>query len=120
MKQLHPYLSFDGQCRAAMEAYQRWFGGDLNLIPAPEPSRVFHAVLRGPDFTLMGSDMAQPGPAGANSVVIECDSRPECERLYELARAGGEVFCALGEPPWGGLYAHVLDAFGVVWHLSAE
>jgi PhnB protein len=32
MKALDPYLAFNGNCREAMEFYQKAFGGELKIV----------------------------------------------------------------------------------------
>jgi PhnB protein len=61
-----PYLTFDGTCREAFEAYARILGGEIELIqsygetpmaahaPADQRDRVMHARLRVGDRRIMG------------------------------------------------------------------
>jgi PhnB protein len=94
MKQIDAYLTFDGNCREAMEFYRQCFETELFILPFSEmpgevPSgakdRVEHA--RSKDSTpLMASD-AMPEMAfqqGDNfSIIIDCDSIQEIDFLFE-------------------------------------
>jgi PhnB protein len=129
MERLHPYLEFGGGCRDAMTSYKEWFGGELSLIPVGEsPSggespevrnAIYHSELKAPHFTLMGSDVLQGAPL-TGAVVAVCENADEIGRIFDMASDGGNVLCGLGPAPWGGLYAHLTDRFGVTWHLTCE
>jgi len=70
---LNPYLTFNGNAREAMEAYQRIFGGDLTLstfgeFGAPDPTiadQIMHGQLEtDAGYTLMAADNP-PAPSSA-------------------------------------------------------
>ncbi|MBZ0258167.1 VOC family protein, partial [bacterium] len=71
MKPLTPYIFFNGNCREAMEFYQKCFGGELEIhtyADMPDDNEcqgskanadkdaVMHASLISGDFKLMASD----------------------------------------------------------------
>lgn len=69
MKKITPYLSFNGQCRDAMEFYRECLGGELHLqtvgdsplsdtMPEAMKNTIVHALLRIRDLEIMGSDLA--------------------------------------------------------------
>src|ERR1700731_167289 len=70
--QLNPYLSFDGQCAAAFQFYEKVLGGKIAMMmtygqspmadqTAPDlRDKVMHARLIAGEAVLMGSD-APPG-----------------------------------------------------------
>ncbi|MFP4544618.1 MAG: VOC family protein, partial [Candidatus Kapaibacterium sp.] len=63
------YLTFDGNCREAMDFYKSVFGGDLNRqtfrdgpmeIPESHKDKIMHASLAFGDVRIMASD-SMPG-----------------------------------------------------------
>ena len=76
MKAIQPYLTFNGNCREAMEFYAWALRGELNVMTyaeAPEPpaegaDRVMHSRLTSGNALLMASDAAagQPVVEGRN------------------------------------------------------
>src|SRR4029078_13236702 len=77
MKEMSTYLTFDGNCRQAMEFYKRCLGGELFLMPlseTPEETQkdakdlIMHATLRNGSIALIASDRwgDHPYQAGNN------------------------------------------------------
>ena len=70
MKQIVPYLAFNGNCREAMEFYKECLGGELEFMnwgdapedacgegmPKIEDDKVMHGCLHDGEFTLMACD----------------------------------------------------------------
>ena len=72
MKQINSYLTFNGNCREAMNFYKECLGGKLNLqtigespmadkMPATMKHSILHSELRKGNVVLMGSDMVSEG-----------------------------------------------------------
>ena len=130
MKAIHPYLTFNGNCREAMEFYAKALDGHLNLMTwaeAPEPppegaDRVMHSRLMLRDGVLMASDTPAgqpPTPIGRNAgLSIECSSREEEERIFAALSAGGHVTMPLQDTFWGAHYGMLTDKFGTWWMLD--
>lgn len=133
MKQaIQPYLHFSDNCKDAMTFYHSIFGGDLEMMHVSESSekerfpeevqdQILHASLHNGDFRLMASDMCgQEVLKQGNSLQLSLDCRKEEEikRLYQQLPEGGRVISDLQEEFWGGLFAMVIDKFGVRWMLS--
>src|SRR6478736_5944298 len=103
MTQIHTYLSFNGNCREAMNFYKDCLGGELNLqtigesplsekMPAQMKECILHATLVKDSLVLMGSDMlGDKGLLKGNniSMAINCSSEAEIENFYEKLSAGG-------------------------------
>ena len=71
MKAINVYLTFDGNCREAMEFYKKCFGGELYMmafaeapaeleLPKESKDRIIHAKLTAGSAVLMASD-TMPG-----------------------------------------------------------
>src|SRR5215475_11004905 len=127
MKHASTYLTFDGNCRQAMEFYAKAVDGLLDLMPfssAPFDSppeakdKIVHARLAKGPFLLMASD-AMPGhpfKQGNNfSVSIECESEEETGALFSALGAGGTVTMELQDTFWGAYFGMITDKFGINW-----
>lgn len=132
MKALTPYLIFDGNCKEAMEFYQRCLGGELFTMPweqAPDgtppatPDRLIHAALTNGEMLLMSSD-GQPGEAvqQGDSVMLSlgCDSDDEVADLYARLMDGGKEVMAPHDAFWGARFAMLTDRYGNTWMLSHD
>lgn len=51
---------------------------------------------------------------------LDCKSEEEIRTLYEKLSEGVTVVSELKEAIWGGLFAMIIDRFGVRWMLSLE
>ena|ERR1035438_2262216 len=135
MKDVVTYLSFDGNCREAMEFYQQCFGAELYLLPFSEvpgalpeeageaKDRIMHATLRKGSTLLMAADTLPGAPfqQGNNfSVIIHCESLPEIERLFTALGENGKVTMALQETFWAGRFGTLTDQFGISWMFNLE
>jgi len=131
MKHSNAYLFFNGNCKTAMETYQKIFGGELNLkrvgdIPKEEfkgvdPDRVMHSHLIAPNMQLMASDnMREDTTVGDNvCLFVECSSPEEVDRFYAALAKDGEPAMKPDRTFWGAYFGSLTDAFGVSWMLSA-
>jgi PhnB protein len=132
MKSVNPYLFFNGNCKAAMEFYQKAFGGDLKVFTAGQagpdmfqdvdPNLVMNAQLKSPAIDLMASDnMARDTDFGDNvSLMITCSTKTELDELYATLAEGGEAEMTPGDQFWGAYFGTLTDAFGVNWMLSFQ
>ncbi len=132
MKQINVYLTFDGNCREAMEFYKTCLGAELEIMPfsaapfdsSPEAkNKVMHASLSKGPAVLMASD-AMPGmplQRGNNfSVSINCESLEEIERLFAALSNNGKVTMPLGDAFWGARFGMLTDQFGINWMFNFE
>lgn len=130
MKAIIPYLNFDGNCREAMEFYQKHLGGELSVStfgeapfdsPPGTEDRVINAHLSRGAFTLMASDtMPDMEYRRGNDVwlSLECESVDEVERLHEELSEGGRSVMGPHDAFWGARFAMIVDPFGMHWMLS--
>ena len=132
MKAIQPYLTFNGNCREAMEFYAKALGGKLEMTTFAEApgapmadagSRIMHARITDAnhlhgDALLMASDMP-PGrtepPASGFSLSVMCESREEEERLFAAMSEGGDVTMPLQDTFWGAHFGMLHDKFGIRW-----
>lgn len=134
MATLNPYLSFEGDCRAAMEFYRNCFGGTLRIMtvgespmaasmPAAMQAQVMHANLETAGITIMASDMldgTKLARGNGTALMLQCGSEEEIRRLFEKLSAGGIANAPVKVEFWGAMYGDLTDKFGIRWMLNFE
>lgn len=132
MAQLTPYLSFDGDCREAMEFYQSCLGGKLDMqkvgdspmkesMPGKE-EWVMHAMLTANGIVVMASDLMQDVALNKGNnitLTINGGSKEELKGFFDKLAEGGTVAHAL-EPAFFGTYGDLTDKFGVHWAFQSD
>lgn len=130
MKHSNAYLFFNGNCKAAMESYQKILGGELTLTKVADlkneefkeldQNQVMHALLKTPTMQIMASDnMQKDTTVGDNvCVYIECSSQEEVDRLFAALSKGGEASMKPDKVFWGAYFGSLTDSFGVSWMLN--
>jgi len=137
MKNLNPYLTFNGNCEEAFNFYRSVFGGDFTYIgrfsemPSEykvsdkDKNMVMHVSLPlGEHGILMGSDTSEafspPVVEGNNfSISIEADSNDEADKLYSRLAEGGKETMPMDNTFWGSYFGMLMDQFGIQWMVSA-
>jgi PhnB protein len=132
MKHTNPYLFFNGNCKAAMESYQKIFGGELKLMKAGDvkqemfkdmdQNQVMHGLLKTPTLQIMASDnMKKDTTIGDNvCVYIECSSKAEVDQFFAALSKDGEAGMKPEDTFWGAYFGSLTDAFGISWMLSFQ
>ncbi len=132
MKEMSTYLSFDGNCRQAMEFYKKCLGGELFLMPVGESpveapkeakDRIMHASLKIGSLSLMAADrwMDHPFHPGNNfAICIVPETLQETEKLFAALSENGKVGMELQDTFWGARFGTVVDQFGISWMLNFE
>jgi PhnB protein len=129
-----PYLSFDGQCEAALQFYERCLGGKIvymktyaqspvaTQVPPEWGKRVYHATFSIGDQTIGAAD-APPGayrsPQGF-SLTLDIDAPAEADRLFERLSEHGTVQMPVQETDWARRFAVLTDQFGVPWIINCD
>ena len=127
---LNPYISFNGNARAALEFYENVFGGTLALntfgdfgaAEASTADQIMHGQLETSNgFTLMGSDMP-PGteytPGNTMTVSLSGDNDDELRGYWDKLSAAGTVTMPLERQMWGDEFGMCVDQFGVPWMVN--
>jgi PhnB protein len=127
---LNPYLTFDGDARAAMEFYEQVFGGTLLLntfgdiggLDGPAGEKIMHGMLEtSSGFTLMGADLPPGGQqVRGNDVAVSLsgDDVDELRSYWEQLSADGSISVPLQEQMWGDEFGMCQDRFGVTWMVN--
>lgn len=130
MPTLHPYLSFEGRCREAMEYYKSILGGELALIvvgespvadhvPPHMKDQILHASLRTSGFELMATDMQPDKMIPGNDVhlCLVCKSEEETRALFDKLAEGGKVKQPIMQM-FFGIIGSLTDKYGKHWILE--
>ena len=129
---VNPYLTFDGNCREAMEFYKDALNGNLHTMPfgdAPmevaeeHKNRVMHATLTFANAVIMASDnMPEQTVTHGNgsSISIAATDVEEGERYFNNLSKGGTVVMPYEKTFWGAKFGMCVDKFGVQWMINCE
>lgn len=130
-----PYLTYNGNCREAMQFYCDRLGASLQMlmrigdapmadqIPADQHDRVMHARIQLNGLVLMASDAMSGFPFEGYkgfSLSLNPTDPAEAERLFAALADGGTVTMALEKTFWARLFGTVTDRFGVPWMVNCE
>ena len=127
---LNPYITFNGNARAALEFYEEVFGGTLTVNTFgefgagddPGADKIMHGQLDTANgYTLMGSD-TPPGmefsPGNTMTVSLSGDDAGELRGYWEKLSATGTVTMPLEVQMWGDEFGMCVDQFGVPWMVN--
>jgi PhnB protein len=134
MAQLNPYLTFNVNCRGAMNFYKECLGGELifqTICDSPMagkmPSRmkdcILHAMLSNDALVIMATDcVPEQGLIKGNSVslALNCSSEKEIKNFYKKLSAGGHASHPLENTFLGTLFGTLTDKFGNHWVLNYD
>lgn len=132
MAHLITYLTFNGNCREAMNFYRDCLGGELRLetvgespAPAqlPQPMRecILQATLAKDNLVLMATDMVgEEGLSRGNavSILIDCNSKKELQQYFKKLSHEGQPTHPIGKTFWGAWFGGLTDKFGNHWLLT--
>ena len=127
-----PYLAFDGNCREAMEFYQRCLGGNLSImkvgdgpggenLPPAAREKVMHAQLEVGSVMVMAADYQGEGKPVAGTkvcIMLDCETEEEIRRVHADLSAGGQIGTPLAEQFWGAVYGDFTDRYGIGWMVN--
>ncbi len=123
------YLFFDGNCREAMEFYQRVFGGKLDMqtygevdesCPDATKDSIMHARLSGGDVLLMASDNPESQALGTGKVHLALGGNDEqkLRRIFNALSDGGKIGQPLRKQMWGDVYGDLRDRYAIQWMVN--
>ncbi len=128
-----PYLTFYGEGKEAAEFYTNLLGleqvaiqkySDANFPHPPEAADyLLHCHLKKGDFQIMLADSVDKLLENIKhgvTLLIDCESEEEANRLYDGLREEGNVLMELQDMFWGAKYGKVKDKFGFTWDLNFE
>ena len=132
MGTINTYLTFNGNCRQAMEFYKECLGGELTLqtvgespmankMPAQMKDSILHSTLTNNGLIIMASDMVSGNgliKGNAVSLCLNCSSEEEIKTCYEKLVEGGTADHTLENTFFGGVLGDLTDKYGNHWLLT--
>ena len=133
VKNFNPYLTFEGNCREAMEFYRKILNGEIVTMQtfaeakqdSPEgfKDKIIHAELKAEGVHLMASD-GMPGwkakPGNMITLNIDLTDSLEQEKIFRALSEGGVVTMPLNDTFWGARYGMLTDRYGIQWMLNYQ
>jgi PhnB protein len=129
-----PHLCFDGQCREAIQLYQRTLGGAIQTMltygESPMASstdvrwhdRIVHATLVLDEVELTGVDMI-PGsyqrPQGF-FVTLTVEGVARAKKIFKALSRGGAIHFPFEKTFWSPGFGVLTDRFGIPWEINCD
>jgi PhnB protein len=126
--ELAPYIFFKGNCKEAMEFYQKVFGGKLDLmkyddVPGDFPGKsemtgkiMNSSLVTDSGFTIRASDTTKASPEAKKIELCLTSSDEESLRqIFDGLSEGADVRTPLRKEFWGDIFGQLTDKFGVEW-----
>jgi PhnB protein len=134
VKQLNPYLNFNGNAEQAIKHYEAALGakadnvmrfGDAQgmVVPPGAKNRVMHARLHVGNGMFMVSDTPpdRPATAGSNAwVCLDFDDAADMKTKFDALAKGGNVTMPVQDTFWGATFGMLIDQFGIQWMFNCE
>jgi len=132
--QLHPYLTFNGDCEAAFKFYEQCLGAKIESmrthagtpaeehVPTEWRDKILHASLIVGDQVLLASDATPESyekPKGF-FVHLQMKDPAEAERIFHAMADGGTVKMPIQQTFWAASFGMVVDRFGIPWMVHCE
>ncbi|AWI25721.1 VOC family protein [Flavobacterium pallidum] len=131
MAHISAYLTFNGNCRQAMQFYRDCLGGELQLqelgdtplgenMPPAMRHAILQATLTNSNLQLTATDMPDDdGLQRGNAVtlMLHCDTEEEIRRYYKKLSTGGRQAHPVEDVFGGGFSGDLIDKFGNRWLL---
>jgi len=125
------YLTFNGNCREAMEFYQQCLGGELKFqtigntplvekLPTEMKAYILNAELVNTDLIIMASDMVGENGlliGNAMAIMLKCKSEEELKDCYSKLAVGGMQLQSIALTNWNTLLGALTDKYGNNWML---
>ena len=129
-----PHLTFDGQCRAAFEFYERVLGGKIvttlsyggspmaEQVPPQWQDKIVHANLTVEDVVLVGADAfpSQYQKPQGFYVLLEVAKPLRAEQIFHTQAHYGAVRLPIQNTFWSPAFGMLVDQFGIPWEISCD
>ncbi len=132
--QFTPYLTFNGNCKEALERYAEIFAGEISAMmrfrdeescagmPDEIQDRIMHGQLKVGDGLLMASD----DPTGnyhlpqSMHISVSLKTPDQAKQVFEKLADGGETLMPFGKTFFAEGFGMVRDQFGILWMVSVD
>ena len=132
--QLNPYLTFNGQCEAAFNFYEKVLGGKIEAMmtygssPMAEQTqpewrnKIMHARMTVGDQMLMASDAPPDRHEAMKGIMVTLgiDNPTEAERIFGALSEKGTVQMPIQKTFWAERFGMLVDQFGTPWMVNCE
>lgn len=135
--QIVPTLNFGGNCREAVQMYQRAFGGKITSLitygeaedPAYNPilkddqkDWIYHAEISFANQRIIASDNIDiPFQTSyATFLTVMLDTKEEVQRAYEIMREGSRTIYPMEATQYSSCRVVFVDKFGLRWGIMTE
>lgn len=131
-----PYLSFNGNCREAVNFYKDLFGaklismttfGETPMAGSMKPEDLDHIVNA--QLELPGGSILMAGDAPSKypyetvrgvSLCLNFNTVGEAEEAFNALAEGGRVTMPFSDTFWAKKFGMVVDRFGIPWLINGE
>ncbi len=133
MKNLNPYLCFDGTCEEALNFYKEALDGEIVHVhtfgqsPMPvaeeKKNKVMHAEFKAEGVHFMACDNGDGYTlnVGNNiSMSLNFTDEGEQEAVFNKLSAGGTVSMPLQDTFWEAKFGMFIDKYGISWMLNCQ
>lgn len=130
--QLSSHLTFNGQCEAAFQFYEKYLGGKItfkttygdtpaaNEVSPDFRHKIIHASLTLADHRLTGADSPPERyqkPQGF-SLMLSIETPAEADRIFAALAENGQVHMPIQETFWALRFGMLVDQFGTPWMIN--
>jgi PhnB protein len=133
IKEVAPYLNFNGNCGEAMKFYQSVLGGKLEMqtyadspakehVPAEVHGKVIHARLSLGNWNIMASDDPTPHfkPPVGTHVTLTFATAADARRVFDAFVEGGVTTMPFEKTFWSPGFGMLVDRFGTPWMVNTD
>ncbi len=132
--QVSVHLTFNGNCREAMELYCKLMNGEILAmttfgetpagqdVPEDWQGKVVHATMSLGDITVATADIPPDRYQSSQgfNMFIEIENPDEASQVFARLAEGGEVQMPIQETFWAKRFGVVLDRFGIPWEVNCS
>lgn len=132
IKNILPYLNFEGNCEEALNFYKNIFGGRVEIqsrydnpqMKAPEEykNKVLHGRLYFDDLAIYASDIFPGKHAAKNSgdvqLSLDVDNPETGKKIFDQLAAEGKIGVAFEKQFWGQWHGNLVDKYGIRWMVN--
>lgn len=127
---IKPYLSFNGNCKDAIDFYTACLGGtvlfsqtygDSPMDAEGMSDKIMHTSIQIGDSVIMACD--SPGgytPGNNISLALGTEDVAKAEKMFHNMSDGGTVLMPMQETFWAERFGMLTDKFGVNWLFNCE
>jgi PhnB protein len=131
--QITPYLSFSGNCDAALKFYEKALGGKITMkmifgespmakdMPPEVHNQIMHSRIEIDGKVIMCSDSPcrYSKPQGFH-LTLSIDKPEEADRLFAVLSENGTITMPIEETFWAHRFGMLVDQFGTPWMINCE